>query len=129
MQPAQNVAYASEFHEPLASVISRVEEELGDIAQLIDYNQSVIAKLTWEAGGSDPAYVKAMQDADLISQKLAGIAEFLRNVADAVPPDFHVETHRATGNLRLAELMHKIGAKGREMDYKAAFEAGDFDLF
>lgn len=129
MNPAQNVAYADEFHEPLADVISRVEKELTDIARLIDYNQSVIARVTWTAGGTDPDYVKAMQDADLISQKLAGIAEFLRHVADAVPQDFRVETHRAIGSLRLDELLHKIGAGGRKEDYKAAFEAGEFDLF
>jgi hypothetical protein len=129
MTPAQNLSYADEFAEPLAEVIMRVEDELSDIAKLIDYNQSLIARLTWEAGASDPSYIKAMQDADLISQKIAGIAGFLRALADATPPDFHVDTHRATGDLRLTELTHKIGARGRELDYKAAFEAGDFDLF
>mgnify|MGYP000955404052 CR=1 FL=1 len=129
MNSAQNVAHDDEFHEPLADVIARVEEELTDISRLIDYNQSEIARLTWSAASSDPTYVKAMQDADLISQKLAGIAQFLRNVADAVPADFRVETRRATGNLRLDELMHKIGANGRKHDYTAAFEAGEFDLF
>lgn len=118
-----------EFHEPLAAVIMRVETELESIASLIDHNQSLIARLTWQAGGSDPAYVKAMQDADLISQKIVGIASFLRAIADAVPADFHVETQGATGNLRLTELMRRIGARGDEISDRDNAEAGDFDLF
>jgi len=129
MNPANNVAHAEEFHEPLADVIMRVEEELEDLARLVDHNQSLIARVTWDVGAADPGYVRAMQDADLISQKLVGIANFLRSIADVVPADFHVETHRATGNLRLAELMRKIGAKGRDMDHNGNHDAGDFDLF
>lgn len=128
MKPAQNVVGAEEFHEPLADVIMRIERELTDMARLVDQNQSLIARLTWNAGAADPGYVKAMQEADLISQKLAGIADFLRTMADTVPADFHVETHRATGNLRLAELTRKIGARGREMG-NPDHQAGDFDLF
>lgn len=127
--PAQNVAYAEEFHEPLAEVMLRIERELSDMARLVDHNQSLIARLTWDAGAADAGYVKAMQEADLISQKLAGIADFLRTMADAVPADFQVETHRATGSLRLAELTRKIGARGREVDHGGKHGAGDFDLF
>jgi hypothetical protein len=70
-----------------------------------------------------------MQEADLVSQKLAGIADFLRTMADTVPADFHVETHRATRSLRLAELARKIGTRGRELDQAGKHDAGDFDLF
>jgi hypothetical protein len=129
MASAKQTSATQEYHEPLANVITRVEKELENIASLIDHNQSLIARLTWQAGGSDPAYVKAMQDADLISQKIVGIANFLRAIADAVPADFHVETQGATGNLRLAELIRKIGARGGEIDHREDSEAGDFDLF
>ena len=81
MLPAQTIAaHAEEFHEPLAAVMLRVEEELTAMARLVDHNQSLVARLTWAAGAADTAYVKAMQEADLISQKLAGIADFLRMI-------------------------------------------------
>ncbi len=129
MSPAGNVVHVTEFHEPLAEVILRVEKELAEMARLVDHNQSVIARLSWTAGASDPSYVSAMQEADLISQKLDGIAGFLRAIAAAVPADLHIETHRATSDLRLEELTRKIGAKGYASAHNASHGAGDFDLF
>ncbi|WP_202333365.1 hypothetical protein [Mesorhizobium sp. L-8-3] len=129
MLTAQTIAHAEEFHEPLAAVMLRVEQELAAMAQLVDHNQSLIARLTWAAGAADTAYVKAMQESDLVSQKLAGIADFLRMIAEAVPADFHVETRRATGKLRLDELVGKIGAGNGDKARGGKHEAGDFDLF
>lgn len=128
MSAEGNTAQA-EFHEPLADVLSRVEGTLAEMARLVDHNQSLIARLTWTAGAADPSYVAAMQEADLVSQKLDGIAGFLRAIAKALPADFHVETHRATGALLLADLTHKIGARGGEKAHDAGQAAGDFDLF
>ncbi len=129
MLPAQTIAHAEEFHEPLAAVMLRVEQELAAMARLVDHNQSLIARLTWDAGAADAGYVRAMQESDLVSQKLAGIADFLRMIADAVPADFHVETRRATSGLRLDELVGKIGAKIGATAGRGKQEAGDFDLF
>ena len=129
MTPAAKPTYTEHGSELLADVIERIEGELVDIARLIDANQSLIARLTWDAASADPSYVRAMQDADLISQKIAGIAGFLKALADSVPAGFEVDTRIAVGSLRLDELLHKIGARGREQDYKAAFDAGDFEMF
>lgn len=129
MNAVGKVAQAEEFHEPLAGVLLRVEKELAEMARLVDHNQSLIARLTWSVGGADPSYVTAMQEADLVAQKLDGIAGFLRAIANSVPPDFQVETHRASTDLLLAELTRKIGAKGGEKADAVPHSAGDFDLF
>ena len=129
MPSSRTAAMAQEFHEPLRGVITRVERELEDIARQIDHNQSLVARLTWAVGGGDPAYVRAMQDADVISQKLVGIADFLATVASAVSADFTVETKQATGKLRLAELKRKIGSGSHDAGQSGPHEAGDFDLF
>lgn len=129
MNPAGNIAHAEEFHEPLAEVLSRVEKELAEMARLVDHNQSLIARLTWAVGATDPSYVTAMQEADLVSQKLDGIAGFLRAIATALPADLHVDTHSATGDLLLAELTRKIGARGRDKAHDGSQLAGEFDLF
>ncbi|HWK67423.1 MAG TPA: hypothetical protein VNS34_21050 [Rhizobiaceae bacterium] len=129
MNAEGNIALAEEFHEPLADVLSRVEGVLAEIARLVDHNQSLIARLTWTAGAADPSYVAAMQEADLVSQKLDGIAGFLRAIAKTLPADFRVETHRATGDLLLAELTRKIGARGREEPDAAGEGPGEFELF
>lgn len=129
MSAEGNTALAEEFHEPLADVLSRVEGALAEMARLVDHNQSLIARLTWTVGAADPSYVAAMQEADLVSQKLDGIAGFLRAIAKTLPADFHVETHRATGDLLLADLTHKIGARGQGKAQDACQGAGEFDLF
>jgi hypothetical protein len=124
-----NTALAEEFHEPLADVLSRVVGVLAEMARLVDHNQSLIARVTWKTAATDPSYVAAMQEADLVSQKLDGVAGFLRAISNALPPDFRVETQRATDDLLLAELTHKIGARGGEKAQDAGEGAGEFDLF
>ena len=115
--------------EPISDVLERVRTELESIAAAIDRNQALIAKSTWNVASADADYVKAMQDADLSAQRIAGIAGFLREIGDASHSHWHVETGGATSTLTLTELIRSIGTVGFVVEAKGDEETGDVDLF
>jgi hypothetical protein len=120
---------ASQEHEPMAEVLARIHAELEDIARRIDQNQAAIARTTWHHGAEDDDYVKAMQDADLSAQRIAGVAGFLRAIGDAAHPHWRIDTGQATGTLKLTELIRAIGTAGLAVQAKPEEDAGEVDFF
>ena len=115
--------------ESMSDVLLRVRAELDDIARRIDRNQAIIAGSSRDAASADLDYVRAMQDADLSAQRIAGIADFLRAIGDAAHPNWRVDTTLATGTLKLTELIRAIGTAGTEMQAKPEDDAGEVDFF
>ena len=120
---------ASDGAERMADVLERIRAELEEISARIDRNQAMIARTTWSVGVADADYVRAMQDADLSAQRIAGVAGFLRALGDAAHPHWRVDTSLATGALTLAGLIRSIGFAGAEIEAEDAGDAGDVDLF
>jgi hypothetical protein len=125
--PERNDAYDNA--EPVVEVLARIHAELEDIARRIDHNQAMIAKATWAAGADDMDYVRAMQDADLSAQRIAGIADFLQAVSAASQPQWRIDTASATGTLKLSELIRSIGNPAGHVQAKDEADAGNVDLF
>lgn len=115
--------------EPMTQVLARIRAELDEVARRIDHNQATIARSTWAAGAGDADYVRAMQDADLSAQRIAGVAEFLRALADASSPQWRIDTAPATDTLKLAELIRSIGGVCGDADSDKETESGEIDLF
>lgn len=116
--------------ERVAEVLARIVAELEDVAGRIDANQAAIA-CAGTAALDDGVYVAAMQDADLSAQRIAGVAGFLRALADASPADWRLDTAPATGTLKLAALVETIGGCSRTAaaGHDGAARAGDVELF
>lgn len=115
--------------EPFVDVLARLRSELEDIAGRIDRNQAAIARTTWAAGAADADYVRAMQDADLSAQRIAGVAGFLRALSEAAHPHWRVDTTAATDTLTLTEMIRTIGTAGLDVEARDEDAAGDVDLF
>ena len=112
--------------EPVREVLARIRAELEEISGRIDRNQAAIARATWSAGAGDDDYVRAMQDADLSAQRLAGLAGFLRALGEAADPLWRLDTATATASLTLAGMAASVG--GLQME-PALQDAGEVDLF
>lgn len=111
------------------AVLARIHAELDEIGRRIDHNQAMIAKSTWSVASGDADYVRAMQDADLSAQRIAGVADFLRALGEASPPHWRVDTSHATSQLKLSELVRSIGAASAQITAQDAHDSGDVDLF
>lgn len=116
-------------NEPFVDVLARIRAELEEIAGRIDRNQAAIARTTWAASAADADYVKAMQDADLSAQRIAGVAGFLRALSEAAHPHWRIDTAAATGTLTLTEMIRTIGTAGLDVEAKDEDAAGEVDLF
>ena len=116
--------------ERVAEVLARIVAELEDVAGRIDANQAAIAG-AGPAALNDGVYVAAMQDADLSAQRIAGVAGFLRALADASPGDWRLDTAPATGTLKLAALVETIGRCAGPAPARRDDDArsGDVELF
>ncbi|HRP77897.1 MAG TPA: hypothetical protein PL183_02215 [Aquamicrobium sp.] len=112
--------------EEIREVLARIRAELEDIAGRIDRNQAAIARATWAAGASDADYVRAMQDADLSAQRIAGLAGYLRALGEAADPRWRLDTRAAAATLTLAGMARTVGARDMQPSTQAA---GDVDLF
>ncbi len=115
--------------EPLAQVLARIRAELEDIAERIDRNQSAIADASWAAAGSDAQYLRAMQEADLNAQRIAGVAGYINALADAARPDWQVDTADARATLKLAGSTRSLGDRDGKGGYETGTGAGEADLF
>lgn len=116
--------------EAIADVLARIHLELEEIATRIDRNQAAIARSTQGQGISDADYVRAMQDADLSAQRIAGIASFLRQLGEEIEPHWQVDTSLATGTLTLSGLARNIGSPlPRHQSKEEAAIAGEVELF
>lgn len=127
--PALADIAAPAHREPVRDVIVRIEAELEAIAHAIDANHARMAVAVGQAGSPSPAVVQAMQEGDLLYQKIAGIAGFLRALVLEMPAEWTLDTASATRALGLVELARKIGAHGHAPHAHDDVDYGHCDLF
>lgn len=135
MQESMTKAQSAEHPEPsdvrpVAEVLARIQTELEEISGRIDKNQALIARSTRQAGATNIDYLRAMQDADLAAQRVAGLASYLREIAAACDPLWRVDTAAATATLTLAEMARAMSApQNTQAAFTGRTEAGEVDLF
>jgi hypothetical protein len=99
--------------KPTRDLLVRVEE-LNKIARSIDANPSLLTRLTWGKGSTDPKHVDAMQKADLHAQKLAGLSAFLVALADDLPLEWSTDSGRAAKAVTLSDRAKQLRPKVRQ---------------
>jgi hypothetical protein len=93
---------------PFAEPLRLAAIELADLARAGDQLQRVIAHLAAGAGALDAELMQEAQGADLLSQRLQGMAAFLRALADAVPAGAVIDVQTAMIDLTLAEQARRL---------------------
>lgn len=113
---------------PIAEPLRLAAMEATDLAGLADRLQGVIASLSANCSGRpDPGLVVEAQAADLMSQRLMGLAAFLAALADAAPADARIDIYEAVMDLTLAEQARRLGGPGHGPALPA--DGGDLVLF
>jgi len=93
---------------PLAESLDLVAREVTDLVAIGDQLQELIARLVLTSGAGDPAAMIEAQAADLLSQRLTGLAAFVRALADAAPTDVAADIDGALRLLTLAEQARRL---------------------
>ncbi len=121
--PAHPVRQEPTAAAPAAEVLTHLGQELDALAGLSDELQRVLGG--GQGHSLDPDGVRALQSADLISQRLRSLAAFTVALAKGCDPQWRMDRTTAASALVLEDL--KIRLQGRLEPPRAA--AGDLDLF
>jgi hypothetical protein len=92
---------------PLAESLELVAREVSDLAQAADQLQALVLRLA-AGGATDPVVLIEAQAVDLFSQRLDGLAAFVRALADAAPNDVSADVGDAVRALTLAEQARRL---------------------
>lgn len=104
--------------------------EAHDLVDLGDHVQGVISRLVAAALPTDPSVMMDAQTADLLSQRLEGLARFVRALAEVAPHDLAADVDAAIDTLTLAEQARRLS--GQEIGSPSAtsdVEAGEPETF
>lgn len=92
----------------LRESLDLVAQEASDLVNLGDQIQGVISRLVSAALPSDPSLMIDAQAADLLSQRLSGLASFVGALAEAAPAGLAADIEAATRTLTLAEQARRL---------------------
>lgn len=92
----------------LRESLDLVAQEATDLVELGDQLQGVISRLVGAALPSDPSILVDAQAADLLSQRLSGLATFVRALAEAAPAGLAADIDNAIQTLTLAEQARRL---------------------
>jgi hypothetical protein len=92
----------------LRESLDLVAQEAHDLVNLGDQIQGVISRLVGAALPSDPTLLVDAQAADLLSQRLSGLATFVTALAEAAPAGLAADIEAAIRSLTLAEQARRL---------------------
>ena len=110
---------------PLAEPLRLAAGELGDLVNLSERLQALLAQLMREAAPSTQRMVEA-QAADLLSQRLAGVQSYLTALAEAAPTEAQIDVAPAVMGLLLGEQAQRLSHRAAAT---VAAEDGELQLF
>lgn len=93
-------------YRPLAESLDLVAREVSDLVAVGDQLQALISRLMVSA--SDSGALVEAQAADLLSQRLSGLAAFVRALADAAPLDASADINGALRLVTLADQARRL---------------------
>jgi soluble cytochrome b562 len=94
---------------PMADVTKAVQTELTRLAALAVDIQESCGEALVQAAMERPEILAKAQGLDLLTQHLAGVADFLEALAPHLPPDWSVDTAPAARAVRLSDLSAQLG--------------------
>ena len=107
--------------QPLPEILGRTADEAADLARLSDGLQGMVARLVAE--GANLRVLEDAQAADLLTQRLAGLAAILRGLARVASPEVSADIGAALAALPLADQARRLAG------HAAPAPADDDDLF
>jgi hypothetical protein len=109
----------------LVPILGAIATELKELGTSIDRLQTLLSPALFDIA-ADRDNVHDAQMLDLLSQRLSEISTFMVSLNLAIPAGFAVNSSSAFGDIKLAQLAHRLRG---ENDYSSQYASGDVDLF
>ena len=111
----------------LDEALGRAAAELGDMAQTSERLQAVIAELMARTGPKSVGLIADCQLADLLSQRLVGLAVFVTALAAVAPQNVPIDALDALQDVTLSGQARRLLGLGAAAE--ADDQAGELALF
>ena len=111
----------------LSTLLDAAALELADLARLGDELEGMIARLAARLGPEDADLLAEAQAADLLSQRLVGVAGFMALLAALAPAEATVDAPAAVKGLLLSDQARRLS--GTPPEAAAAVLSGELSLF
>ncbi len=115
--------------EPLAVLLMKIQNELAEIAELMQAIEPVFNNAGAQRAKFSGADIAALQGLDLAIQKTRGLADFLTELSSGLPQDWLIDVTTALNVLKLSELQSRLLPSGKDVDADRPRAVGDLDLF
>ena len=115
-----------ESQRSLSEIVESIVAEIRFLAALVDGCHSIPAPRV-EGGAVHPEFIRQMQTADRINQRLDGLADFLSELRNTMPPDWRLNTDAALRIIKVHTLAQQLGLSDERPEPKA--ESADCHFF
>ncbi|MEO1019191.1 MAG: hypothetical protein AAFY56_16095 [Pseudomonadota bacterium] len=115
---------------PATNVLLRIGHELQSVAEAVGALQDSIGDMLIQNESVGPTEIHALQNIDRVTQTVSSLAEFLRELAVSLPPDWLIDTAEATKSVPLLDLAARLSGEtdlGDSARHEAA--SGECTLF
>ena len=122
----QTAHFPRESQRSLSEIVELIVAEIRSLATLVDGCHSIPAPRV-EGGGVHPEFIRHMQTADRINQRLDGLADFLSELRNTMPTDWRLNTDAALRTIKIDTLAQQLGSSDERPEPKA--ESADCHFF
>jgi hypothetical protein len=126
--PALNTSAQAEL-VPVGKLLDLVGRELRELSLRVDDMHVLVGGETAGQPVTDPAYIEAAQNIDLVSQHLAAIADFLGVLQLTTPPQWVMDPAPAARVVTLSALAARLGCPDAARALSDPAAGSELELF
>jgi hypothetical protein len=113
-------------HAPLNSLLEALGEEFQELWLFAEQLQTSLGPALLEAA-NDPERHRDVQSLDLLAQRLAALAKYVRTIGRLLPEEWSVNPNSALSNVTLSDLQYRL--KGTPRLEEAGQQSGELEMF
>lgn len=111
---------------PLRVILSTISDECRELGEFVDRFQYTLSPVLANLR-MDESCQKDVQSLDALSQRLALLAGYIKEIAKVLPQESHVDTSNALAVVSMSELQRRL--KGLSAPLVPEHSAGELELF
>lgn len=111
---------------PLRVILSAVSNECRDLGEFVDRFQYTLSPVLAHVRMDERCH-RDIQALDALSQRLAALANYIKEVSRFLPEEFDVDTSNALAIVSMTELQHRL--KGISQPLVPEQMSGELEMF
>lgn len=111
---------------PLRDILSIIGSECRELGEGVDRFQHTLSPILAHLRLDERSH-QDIQSLDTISQRLASLAAYVKDIGKLLPAELDVDVDNAVGSITLSELQRRL--RGLPASFDPGHSAGELELF